>query len=139
MKPLLLSIACFALLGAALPSHNAEPPGRGVLCGAVFVYAAQVQGGLCYPDNDPAFQTQLASWAQRFDDYLIRNLPDGELSLQSFKEDQGVAPTEDRRICPRDNDSKIYEQMRDGDRDRWELHMNKVLAHDGPPSFGDCI
>ncbi|MEP3420808.1 MAG: hypothetical protein ABJN35_03680 [Erythrobacter sp.] len=139
MKPLLASIAGITLLGAMPPSEDHEPPGRGVLCGAVFVYFAQVQGQLCYPNDDPEFQARLSSWAQQFDAYLIRNLPDGEQGLQTFKAHQGVAPTTDQRICTLDDDSKVYEHFRDGDREMWERGMTKVLSRDGPPSFGDCV
>ena len=139
MRKLVLALSAFALLSAAPPAKRVTPPGEGVLCNAVLLYFARNQGEACFPEDDPAFQAQLSSWTDRFDEYLVRNLPGGAVQLEEFKKDQGVGSPPDKRICELGDDYRFYENYRDAPRETVMQSIDELLALDGPPTFGDCL
>jgi hypothetical protein len=134
-----LALSATALLGVAPPAKRIVPPGEGVLCSAVLLHFARNQGEACFPEDDLAFQSQLQSWTDRFDDYLVRNLPGGDAQLEQFKADQGVASPPDKRICELGEDYRFYEYYRDANREKVMQSIDELLARDGPPTFGDCL
>jgi hypothetical protein len=139
VKRFFLALSATALLGAAPPAKRIAPPGEGVLCTAVLLHFARNQGEACFPEDDPAFQSQLRSWTDRFDDYLVRNLPGGAAQLDQLKKDQGVGSPPDKRICEFGDDYRIYENYRDANRENVMQSIDELLSRDGLPTFGDCL
>ena len=139
MKRLAPALAGIALLGAAAPTPREMAPGEGVLCNAVFIYAARQEGAHCFADDDPEFQAKLREWTRRYDEYLIRNMPNGADDLELFKQDEGVSAQPNPGICEFAGERSIYETYRDANREQLSKFIDEALARDGPPTFGDCV
>jgi hypothetical protein len=86
-----LAVSALALIGADVPERE-RPPGVGVLCLGGMLYYTDIEARSCHAGKDPAWQERLSRYTERFDAYLIRNLPEGEADLNRFKEDQGLTP-----------------------------------------------
>lgn len=141
MKRIAAALLSLSLLGATQPAEDGFKSGVGVLCMGTFVYIADLQGKACYPGQDSEYQTWLDSNAQKFDAYLIRNFPDGETTLNKFKESQGAFSADNKRLCDLEDapDSDIYMHIRDLDHDEIGNTIDAMLAKDGKPTWGDCV
>ena len=130
-----LTASCAGLVSAAPPK---DIPGRGVLCLGTFIYFAEKTGNQCRAGQDPEFQARIASYSKRFDDYIIRNTGGDPSILEKFKESQNLNSQDHRYICEGDA-AAIYDGFKSQDADELDRAVDELLAHDGPPSFGDCV
>lgn len=131
----LIVVPCGLALASAAP--DAQLPGAGVLCSATFIYLAERTGAVCHTGQDTAFQARLSRHAQRFDDYIIRNTGGDPAPLSRFKRQQGV--DRDRaEICSGDL-AENYEHLKRQPATDLDQMIDKLLATDGRPGFGDCV
>lgn len=133
-KSALLALCGFALASAAPP----QPPGEGVLCLGTFVYFVELTGKQCHAGEDVEFQTRVASYARRFDDYIVRNTGGDPTLLARFKERQNLNSKDLDYICGGDV-AKSYDHFKATKTEELNKAVDELLARDGPPSFGDCV
>jgi hypothetical protein len=134
-KSAIITVLSAALISAAPPT---EEPGRGVLCLGTMIYFVEKTGNQCRAGKDPEFQARVASYARRFDDYIIRNMGGDPTLLAKFKESQNLSSEDQDYICKGDA-SQIYDGFKAGNVDELDDYVDELLARDGPPSFGDCV
>lgn len=134
-KSLLLLGIGFSLISAEIPQ---DPPGRGVLCLGTFIYFAAKTGEQCRAGEDPEFQARIASYARRFDDYIIRNTGGDPELLAKFKEGQNLNSDDHSYICEGDA-ARMYDGFKTMETEQLHAIVDKLLERDGPPSFGDCV
>ena len=129
-----------ALSGLVLASavHAEEPPGAGVLCLGTFIYFVEKTGSQCRPGQDPEFQARIATLARRFDDYIVRNMGGDPALLARFKEGQNLNSNDRAYICDGDV-AQSYDHFESEAPGELERAVDRLLARDGPPSFGDCV
>ncbi len=133
--------AAMALLtGASLVSATPPepPPGSGVLCLGGFIYFAEKSGNMCRAGQDPEFQQHLARLSDRFDDYIVRNTGGDPTILARFKTGQNLDSEDRSYICEGDV-AQIYDRFKAAPAAELDKAVDKLLARDGPPSFGDCV
>ena len=130
-----LTVPCAALISAAPPT---EVPGRGVLCLGTFIYFVEKTGTQCRAGQDPEFQARIASYSNRFDDYIIRNTGGDPAVLEKFKEGQNLNNQDHAYICEGDA-AESYDGFKSANVDELDRAVDELLAQDGPPSFGDCV
>ncbi|MXP29612.1 hypothetical protein GRI58_12375 [Porphyrobacter algicida] len=130
-----LTVSCIGLISAAPPN---EVPGRGVLCLGTFIYFVEKVGNQCRAGQDPEFQARIASYSQRFDDYIVRNTGGDPAVLEKFKEGQNLNSEDHRYICEGDV-AESYDGFKSADAGELDRAVDELLADDGPPSFGDCV
>ena len=133
-----LLLAAPLLVSAVPPQERVTPPGEGVLCMGGFIYMADLLARECYAGQDPEFQARLAGYAARYDDYIIRNNPDGEAGLAFFKDDEGLTSATRPEVCSSEY-TYFYDNFRETDPVEMERFIDEQLGRDGPPSYGDCI
>jgi hypothetical protein len=133
-----LALAALALIGADVPDRE-RPPGMGVLCFGGLLYYTDIEARSCHAGKDPEFQERLSGYVARFDTYLIRNLPEGEVDLKRFKEDQGLTPETRPDICKAGEENSFYEGFRKVEPAELDAEVDKALMRDGTPTFGDCL
>ena len=134
-KPAILTVLSAAIISAAPPP---EVPGDGVLCLGTFVYFVEKTGKQCRAGQDPEFQARIASYARRFDDYIIRNTGGDPAFLAKFKKSQNLDSEDKSYICEGDV-AKSYDNFKAQDAYKLNEAVDKLLEHDGLPSFGDCV
>ena len=134
-KSLLMLCIGFALISADKPQ---DPPGRGVLCLGTFIYFAEKTGQQCRAGDDPEFQTRIAGYARKFDDYIIRNTGGDPALLAKFKEGQNLNNDDHDYICEGDS-ARMYDAFKAMESEKLDAIIVELLARDGPPSFGDCV
>lgn len=134
-KSLLLAWSGFALASAAPPP---ERPGAGVLCLGTFIYFVEKTGAQCRAGQDPEFQARIATYARRFDDYIVRNTGGDPATLAQFKEGQNLNSADRNYICGGDV-AASYDHFKVMKSDDLAKAVDQLLARDGPPSFGDCV
>jgi hypothetical protein len=134
-KPLLLIWAGLALVSAA-PIQ--DPPGRGVLCLGTFIYFVEENGMQCRAGEDAEFQARIATYARRFDDYIIRNTGGDPAVLARFKDGQNLNSKDRDYICGGDV-AKSYDSFKAQKPEEIDKAVDELLARDGQPSFGDCL
>lgn len=132
---LLLALGPQAVVAQA---DRTPPPGEGVLCLGGFIYMADLLARECFAGDDPEFAARLAGYAARYDDYIVRNNPDGEAGLAYFKEDEGLTSATRPEVCTSEY-TYFYSNFRDTDRAQMEQAIEEQLSRDGPPSYGDCV
>ena len=138
----LLSITAFSGLLDAQPAaadrqaHREPPPGEGVLCAWVFVNAAAEVGRHCRPGQNPALQAELDREVARFDAYALRNglTPD---QVAGFKREQGLSGTSETELCSSDG-LGLYDHFVAQGPAVLRAGVDRLLARDGRPSWGDC-
>ncbi len=124
-----------ALVSADRPK---EPPGQGVLCLGTFVYFVEKTGAQCRSGQDPEFQARIASYARKFDDYIIRNTGGDPAVLAQFKEGQGLNSIDQTYICGGDV-AASYDHFKAMNAEELDEAVEQLLASDGTPTFGDCV
>jgi hypothetical protein len=124
-----------AIISAAPPP---EPPGNGVLCLGTFIYFVEKTGQQCRAGEDPEFQTRISGYTRRFDDYIIRNSGGDPAVLTKFKENQNLNSEDRAYICEADA-AYSYDHFKSVSVDELNGAVDRLLASDGPPSFGDCV
>jgi hypothetical protein len=134
-KPALLVFFGFVLISAERPP---EPPGSGVLCLGTFIYFVEKTGSQCRAGQDPEFQARIASYARRFDDYIIRNMGGDPAVLVKFKESQNLNSNDPEYICEGDV-AESYDHFKAGNAQELDKAVEELLTRDGPPEFGDCV
>jgi hypothetical protein len=134
-KPVLLGCGAIALLSSAPPQ---EPAGRGVLCLGTFIFVVEKVGVECRVGQDREFQARVANYARRFDDYIIRNTGGDPAVLAKFKDGQNLNSKDRDYICGGDA-AEAYDHFKAGKSQELQKAVDKLLARDGPPSFGDCV
>jgi hypothetical protein len=135
VRPALVAAASALLISATPPSQE---PGTGVLCLGTFIYFAEKTGQECRVGQDPEFQARIASYARRFDDYIIRNSGGDPAVLAKFKGSQNLTSADHSYICEGDVGSS-YDHMKAMKAEVLDKAVDDLLARDGPPSFGDCV
>ena len=130
-----LTASCIGLISAAPPN---EVPGRGVLCLGTFIYFVEKVGNQCRAGQDPEFQARIASYTQRFDDYIVRNSGGDPAVLEKFKEGQNLNSEDQRYFCEGDV-AESYDRFKSAEASELDRAVDELLAEDGPPSFGDCV
>ena len=135
---LALLLAAPLLVSALPPQERVTPPGEGVLCMGGFIYMADLLARECYAGQDPEFRARLAGYAARYDDYIIRNNPDGEAGLAFFKDDEGLTSATRPEVCSSEY-TYFYDNFRETDPVEMERFIGEQLGRDGPPSYGDCV
>ncbi len=135
VKSAILIALSTAIISAAPPP---EPPGSGVLCLGTFIYFVEKAGKQCHTGDDPEFQARIASYAHRFDEYIVRNTGGDPAVLAKFKKSQNLTSEDPDYICKGDV-AESYNQFKAQGVDKLDSAVDKLLAHDGPPSFGDCV
>jgi len=133
-----IAVSALALIGADVPERE-RPAGMGVLCLGALLYISDIEARSCHAGMDPAWQERLSRYTERFDAYLIRNLPEGELGLRRFKEKQGLTPAVRPEICKADEENSFYDNFRKMDPAELDTAVDKALMRDGKPTFGDCL
>ena len=139
LRRLGMILAALALVGAAEPPEREKQPGEQVLCIAALVYFAKLQADACHAGKDPAYQTRLSGYTDRFDAYLVRNFEGGEVDLARFKEQQGLTSPADKRICEQGEDYDFYGSFKQMPKEAMDEMVDSLLERDGPPTFGDCL
>jgi len=134
-KSAILTALSAALISAAPPPGVA---GSGVLCVGTLIYFVEKTGKLCRTGEDPEFQARIASYARRFDDYIIRNTGGDPAVLAKFKESQNLTSENQDYICKGDV-AESYDSFKAQGVDKLDGAVDELLARDGPPSFGDCV
>jgi hypothetical protein len=134
-KSAILAALSLAIISAAPPP---EAPGQGVLCLGTFVYFVEKTGRQCRAGQDPEFQAKIASYARRFDEYIIRNTGGDPATLAKFKESQNLSSEDQDYICKGDV-AQSYDHFKAQGIDKLDSAVSELLARDGPPSFGDCV
>ena len=135
LKRSLLACTSLALMSAA-PMQ--DPPGQGVLCLATFVYFVEKNGKQCRSGKDAEFQARIAGYARRFDEYIIRNSGGDAAGLARFKDGQGLNSSDRNYICAGDV-AESYDRFKAEKPQELDKAVDKLLARDGRPSFGDCV
>ena len=133
-KAILLACGAFPLVSAA----PQQKPGEGVLCLGTFIYFVERTGAQCRAGQDAEFQAQIAAYARRFDDYIIRNTGGDRTALASFKAEQNLDSNDQKYICSGDV-ATSYDSFKAGKREELAKGVDELLARDGPPTFGDCV
>lgn len=134
-KSAILSAFSAVLISAAPPP---EAPGRGVLCLGTFIYFVEKTGTQCRAGEDPEFQARIASYARRFDEYIIRNTGGDPSVIAELKESQNLTSQDRGYICEGDV-ADAYDHFKARSVDELDAAVDELLARDGPPSFGDCV
>jgi hypothetical protein len=134
-KPVLLALSGLVLASAAPPQ---EPPGAGVLCLGTFIYFVERTGAQCRAGEDPEFQARIASYARKFDEYVVRNTGGDPAILARFKEGQNLNSDDPDYICGGDV-AASYDRFKAVKVEELDKAVDELLARDGPPSFGDCV
>ena len=124
-----------ALISATPPE---ESPERGVLCLGTFIYFAEKNGKICRAGQDNEFQERLARLSSKFDAYIIRNTDGNPDTLSKFKASQNLDSEDRSYICEGDV-AKSYENFKAIPAADLDESVDKLLARDGRPSFGDCV
>jgi len=135
IKLAFMVIGCSALISATPPPQE---PGSGVLCLGTFIYFVEKNGAQCRSGEDPEFQARIASYARRFDEYIIRNTGGDPAILARFKDGQNLNSVDESYICSGDV-AESYEHFKAGNMEEMDQAVDGLLARDGPPSFGDCV
>ena len=134
-KAVLLIASGAALISASPPE---EAPGRGVLCLGTFIYFVEKTGSQCHAGEDADFQARIASYARRFDEYIIRNTGGDPSVLAKFKNRQNLTSQDSTYICEGDV-AQSYDHFKASPAEELDAAVEKLLEKDGPPSFGDCV
>jgi len=130
--------ALSAVIISTAPPPSQKAPGEGVLCLGTFIYFVEKTGKQCRAGEDPEFQARIASYARRFDTYIIRNTGGDPAVLAKFKASQNLTSDDQSYICKGDV-AKSYDNFKAQSIDKLDSAVDELLAHDGPPSFGDCV
>ena len=118
--------------------QDTTSPGEGVLCLGTFIYFVEKTGAVCRPGQDPDFQSRIAGFARRFDEYIIRNSGGDAKVLAEFKQSQGLDSMDEAYICEGDV-TFSYDHFKTSDQTKLAETIDDLLAIDGPPTFGDCV
>lgn len=139
MKAIFAVAAASLLVGASSAQEREYEPGEGVLCMAVFAYAADLQGDKCFAGKHPRYQARLDQYVIAFDAYLLRNFANGPADLTAFKNDQLGGAKLENISCPTRRNDNVYEAFRNADPEELDSHVADLLWRDGQPTFGDCV
>ncbi|GGB69806.1 hypothetical protein [Blastomonas aquatica] len=134
-KLAIISALSVGLISAAPPP---KAPGNGVLCLGTFIYFVEKTGTQCRAGEDPEFQARVASYARRFDDYIVRNSGGDPAALAKFKQSQNLTSEDQDYLCKGDV-ARSYDIFKANSADALDSAVDELLARDGPPSFGDCV
>ena len=110
----------------------------GVLCLGTFIYFAQKTGAQCRVGQDAEFQARIATYASRFDDYIVRNTGGDPAVLARFKDGQNLNSADRQYICSGDV-AAGYNHMKATKSEELTNAVDELLARDGSPTFGDCV
>ena len=131
-----LAMGFATLLVASQSPH--DDPGIGVLCLGTMVYFIDKTGQQCRAGEDPEFQARISAYVERFDDYIIRNIEGGQVTLERFKDDQNLNLTDPEYICEGDV-ADLYDHFKALNAEELDIAVEAAIAIDGPPRWGDCI
>lgn len=105
---------------------------------AIYTVMASV-GSKCFPGESPEFQAEIRRSVDRLDAYVSRNAKDfTPQAMAEFKRRQGHTETPADQLC-RSDAVPMYRAMEKGDRTTMSAGLDKLLARDGPPSWGTCL
>ena len=134
-KPAILVPIAALLVASQSPTTES---GEGVLCLGTFVYFVEKTGQQCRIGENPEFQARISAYVRRFDAYITRNAEGGSETLERLKESQNLNVTDPEYICEGDVAS-AYDHFKAQDAEELDRAIDELLAHDGPPRWGDCV
>jgi hypothetical protein len=139
-----VSLACASPLLTSSAPPPSDPPrrppaGEGVVCAwGVYTLAATV-GEKCFPGQNPALQADLKAAVSALDAYVARNDPKmTPAAVAQFKREQAHVDAPPDLLC-RGDALQMYRAVEKVDRAKWKGDLDRLLARDGKPTWGDCF
>ena len=140
-----VSVGVCLWLGAAAqsappgPSAPERPAGEGAICAWAIYTAIATVGAKCFPGENPDYQAELQQITGKLDAYVARNAKDmTPAKAAEFKRRQGHTETPAEQLC-RGDAVMLYRAFERADRPKVRADLDKLLAKDGPPTWGTCL